>query len=148
MYRVCISLPTITEKTHSQNVVLFYLVPRKQDLLQDGKITVEEFKEAVQQCCVGRRYDDFPQAMKMFIDSNFKMVDLNDDGIIAADEYRFNCITKFAIDDVEVVDDAFNNLLSVSNQKCIFIFLFKRAIIRNTTRRVRGWSSKNTYRKP
>ena len=50
----------------------------------------------------------------MFIDSNFKMVDLNDDGVIGADEYRFNCVTKFAIDDIEVVDEAFNNLLSVS----------------------------------
>ncbi|KAI4456029.1 EF-hand domain pair [Popillia japonica] len=87
------------------------------DLLQDGKITNEEFKQAVQQCCVGRRYDDFPQAMKMFIDSNFKMVDLNDDGIIAADEYRFNCITKFAIEDIEVVDEAFNNLLNDDDRR-------------------------------
>jgi hypothetical protein len=84
-----------------------------QELLQDGKITTDEFKQAVQQCCMGRRYEDFPQAMKMFIDSNFKMVDLNDDGVIGADEYRFNCVTKFAIDDIEVVDEAFNNLLSV-----------------------------------
>lgn len=63
---------------------------------------------------MGRRYEDFPQAMKMFIDSNFKMMDVNDDGVIDADEYRFNCITKFAVDDVEVVDEAFNNLLNVS----------------------------------
>nr|CAH7754643.1 unnamed protein product [Callosobruchus chinensis] len=55
------------------------------ELLQDGKITVDEFKQAVQQCCLGKRYEDFPQAMKMFIDSNFKMVDLNDDGVIAAE---------------------------------------------------------------
>lgn len=41
------------------------------------------------------------------------MVDTNDDGVIDADEYRFSCITKFAIDDVEVVDEAFNNMLSV-----------------------------------
>lgn len=75
---------------------------------------MDEFRQAVQQCCVGRRYGDFPQAMKMFIDSNFKMVDLNDDGVISADEYRFSCVTKFAIDDVEVVDEAFNNLLNVS----------------------------------
>lgn len=86
-----------------------------QDLLQDGRITVDEFKQAVQQCCLGRRYEDFPQTMKMFIDSNFKMVDLNDDGIIDADEYRYNCITKFPIDDIEVVDEAFNNMLNVSN---------------------------------
>ncbi|KAF2896927.1 hypothetical protein ILUMI_09251 [Ignelater luminosus] len=87
------------------------------DLLQDGKITVEEFKQAVQQCCLGRRYEDFPQAMKMFIDSNFKMVDLNDDGIIAAEEYRYNCVTKYAIDDVEVIDEAFDNLLSDDDRR-------------------------------
>ncbi|XP_057669454.1 sarcoplasmic calcium-binding protein, alpha chain [Diorhabda carinulata] len=93
------------------------LADLNKDLLQDGKITVEEFKQAVQQCCLGRRYEDFPQAMKMFIDSNFKMVDLNDDGVIAADEYRFNCITKFPIDDVEIVDEAFNNLLNDDDRR-------------------------------
>lgn len=54
------------------------------------------------------------------------MVDLNDDGIIAADEYRFNCITKFAIEDIEVVDEAFNNLLNVSKMFelfCIHIYV-------------------------
>ncbi|CAH0563551.1 unnamed protein product [Brassicogethes aeneus] len=87
------------------------------DLLQDGKITVDEFKMAVQQCCFSRRYEDFPQAMKMFIDSNFKMLDLNDDGVVDADEYRFNCITKFAIDDVDIVDEAFNNLLNDDDRR-------------------------------
>nr|CAH7760627.1 unnamed protein product [Callosobruchus chinensis] len=87
------------------------------DFNKDGKITVDEFKQAVQQCCLGKRYEDFPQAMKMFIDSNFKMVDLNDDGVIAAEEYRFNCITKFPIDDVEIVDEAFNNLLNDDDRR-------------------------------
>lgn len=40
-------------------------------------MTIEEFKEAVQRSCVGKDYRDFPQAMKMFIDSHFKIVDLN-----------------------------------------------------------------------
>lgn len=52
--------------------------------------------------------------MKMFIDYNFKMVDLNDDGIIGADEFRFSCVTKFAIEDIDMVNDAFDNLLNVS----------------------------------
>lgn len=43
----------------------------------DGIVTIEEFKEAVQRSCVGRPYHDFPQAMKMFIDSHFKLIDLN-----------------------------------------------------------------------
>lgn len=51
---------------------------------------------------------------KPFLDSNFKMVDINDDGIIDADEYRFSCITKYPIDDVDVVDDAFKSLLNVN----------------------------------
>lgn len=46
-------------------------------LPQDGIVTVAEFKDAVQRSCVGREYRDFPQAMKMFIDSHFKIVDLN-----------------------------------------------------------------------
>jgi len=87
------------------------------DFLQDGKITNEEFKMAVQQCCVGRRYEDFPQAMRMFIDSNFKMMDINDDGLICAEEYRFSCVTKFPIDDIEVVDEAFNNLLNDDDRR-------------------------------
>ncbi|XP_019871708.1 sarcoplasmic calcium-binding protein 1 isoform X2 [Aethina tumida] len=87
------------------------------DFDKDGKITVDEFKIAVQQCCFGRRYEDFPQAMKMFIDSNFKMLDLNDDGVVDADEYRFNCITKFAIDDVDIVDEAFNNMLNDDDRR-------------------------------
>lgn len=44
---------------------------------KDGVVTVEEFKKAVQKSCVGRAYRDFPQAMKMFIDSHFKLVDIN-----------------------------------------------------------------------
>lgn len=40
-------------------------------------MTTEEFKKAVQMSCVGRSYREFPQSMKMFIDSHFKLVDLN-----------------------------------------------------------------------
>ncbi|KAL3273832.1 hypothetical protein HHI36_015259 [Cryptolaemus montrouzieri] len=87
------------------------------DLLQDGMITVDEFKQAVQQCCLGRRYEDFPQSMKMFIDTNFKMIDLNDDGIIEAHEFRYNCIMKFAIDDVDSVDEAFDTLLNDDDRR-------------------------------
>lgn len=46
-------------------------------LFQDGVVTIEEFKRAVQNSCVGRSYNDFPQAMKMFIDSHFKILDMN-----------------------------------------------------------------------
>jgi EF hand len=55
-----------------------------------------------------------PQAMKAFIEANYKMIDLNGDGVINAEEFRYNCITRIAVDDIKVVDDAYNTLLNVS----------------------------------
>lgn len=52
--------------------------------------------------------------MKAFIEANFKMVDLNGDGIISGEEFRYNCITRIAVDDIKVVDEAFNRLMNVS----------------------------------
>lgn len=53
------------------------------------------------------------QAMKAFIEANFKMLDIDGDGIVGAKEYRFNCITRIAVDNIDVVDQAFNKLLDV-----------------------------------
>lgn len=55
--------------------------------------------------------------MKAFIEANFKMVDLNGDGIISGEEFRYNCITRIAVDDIKVVDEAFNRLMNVSGQR-------------------------------
>lgn len=54
------------------------------------------------------------KAMKAFIEANFKMIDIDNDGIIGAKEYRYNCITRIAIEDIQVVDDAFDKLLDVN----------------------------------
>lgn len=87
------------------------------DFNKDGQISVEEFKDAVSKCCVGRKYNDFPQAMKMFIDSNFKLMDINDDGVIGIEEFRYNYIARFAVEDIKVVDDAFDQLLNDEDRK-------------------------------
>lgn len=52
--------------------------------------------------------------MKAFIESNFKILDINSDGIVGIEEYRYNCITRMAIDDVAPIDKAFESLLTVS----------------------------------
>jgi hypothetical protein len=54
------------------------------------------------------------QAMKAFIDSNFRLMDINTDGVIGIDEFRYNAIQRLATDNIKVVDDAFANLLNVS----------------------------------
>lgn len=52
--------------------------------------------------------------MKAFIEANFKMMDIDSDGIVGAKEYRYNCITRIAVENIQIVDDAFNKLLDVN----------------------------------
>lgn len=52
--------------------------------------------------------------MKAFIDSNFRLMDVNSDGIIGIEEFRYNAIQRLATDEIKIVDDAFNSLLNVS----------------------------------
>lgn len=59
--------------------------------------------------------------MKAFIEANFKMLDINGDGVVSAEEYRYNCITRIAVDDIQVVDEAFNKMLNVSIYNYIHI---------------------------
>jgi Ca2+-binding EF-hand superfamily protein len=106
----------VQEKEHIMKS-LWEEIAQIADFNKDGQISIEEFKEAVCKCCLGRKYDDFPQAMKMFIDSNFKMMDINDDGVIGVDEFRYNYITKFAVEDIKVVDNAFDKLLNDEDRK-------------------------------
>lgn len=120
-------------------IILFYLFFFVSNT-QDGRISNDEFKEAVQKTCVGKKYEEFPQvkyfsirirwkwktrkilmaklddfqAMKAFIEANFKMIDIDGDGIVGAKEFRYNCITRIAVENIQVVDDAFNKLLDVS----------------------------------
>lgn len=60
--------------------------------------------------------------MKAFIESNFKILDINSDGIVGIEEYRYNCITRMAIEDVAPIDKAFESLLNVSEigEKVLF----------------------------
>lgn len=87
------------------------------DFDRDGRITTEEFKDAVRKTCVGKKYGEFPQAMKAFIDSNFTLMDINSDGVIGIEEFRYNAIQRLATDNIKIVDDAFNNLLNDNDKK-------------------------------
>lgn len=64
------------------------------------------------------------QAMKAFIEANFKMIDIDSDGVIGAKEFRYNCITRIAIDNIQTVDDAFDKLLDVITILIFFLFPF------------------------
>ncbi|XP_053694010.1 sarcoplasmic calcium-binding protein 1 [Sabethes cyaneus] len=87
------------------------------DFDKDGKITTDEFKQAVRQTCVGKPYAEFPKAMKAFIDAHYKMMDINNDGLVSIEEYRYNSITRIAVDDIKVIDDSYNALVSDEDNK-------------------------------
>lgn len=52
--------------------------------------------------------------MKAFIDAHYQMMDINNDGLVSIEEYRYNCISRIAMDDIKKVDDSYNQLVSVS----------------------------------
>lgn len=51
--------------------------------------------------------------MKAFIESNFRMIDLNGDGVISADEFRYDCVLRIPVLEMDSIDEAYNNLLEV-----------------------------------
>ncbi|CAG4982278.1 unnamed protein product [Colias eurytheme] len=83
----------------------------------DGMITVDEFKQAVKNSCIGKKYEDFPQAMKAFIETNFRMLDINADGLLGIEEFRYDCVQRMVVDDIKVIDDSFNSLLNDDDRR-------------------------------
>ncbi|VVC88613.1 unnamed protein product, partial [Leptidea sinapis] len=83
------------------------------DFDKNGVVSVDEFKQAVKSSCVGKKYQDFPQALKAFIEANFRMIDINEDGVMGVEEFRYDCIQRMVVEDVKSIDDAYNTLLNV-----------------------------------
>lgn len=77
-------------------------------------ISVDEFKQAVQNSCVGKKYEEFPQAMKAFIEANFRQIDIDSDGMIGVNEYRYDVVQRMVVEDIKIIDDAYETLLNVS----------------------------------
>jgi len=82
------------------------------DFDKNGEVDVDEFKKAVQDHCLGKTYDSFPPMFKVFIENQFRSIDVNGDGLIGVDEYRMDVITRSAFCDCKEIDDAYNQLAS------------------------------------
>jgi len=80
------------------------------DFDKNGEVDTDEFKKAVTDNCVGKDYASFPPAFKVFIENQFKSVDVDGDGTVNVEEYRQDVITRAAFCDVAEIDDAFKAL--------------------------------------
>uniref|UniRef100_T1GMP9 EF-hand domain-containing protein n=1 Tax=Megaselia scalaris TaxID=36166 RepID=T1GMP9_MEGSC len=109
--------PDKLKKHRSQMETLWKEISALADFDNDGKISAEEFKDAVNRTCVGKKYDQFPEPFKAFVESSFNLLDINSDGIVGLEEYRYNCISRIAIDDVGPIDKAFESLLNDDDRK-------------------------------
>ncbi|XP_037082894.1 sarcoplasmic calcium-binding protein 1-like isoform X1 [Pollicipes pollicipes] len=87
------------------------------DFNKDGEVSVDEFKLAVKDACVGKPFDSFPGALKAFISSHFSTVDVNGDGLVGIEEYRVDCCSRQAYSEIQLLDDAYNKLCSAEDKK-------------------------------
>lgn len=64
-------------------------------IFQDGQVTVEEFKQAIQKHCVGKNWAELPGAFKTFISSTFKTIDVNGRSFVVhhCSNHQFSSIT-------------------------------------------------------
>lgn len=61
--------------------------------------------------------------MTAFIEANFRMMDGDGDDLVSKNEFRYNCISRVAVDDVKVIDEAFEKLLNVRKFKQIRLII-------------------------
>merc|ERR1711884_975036 len=87
------------------------------DFNKDGEVTVEEFKKAIQNNCTGKAYADFPKAFKAFIEGMFKTVDIDGDGAVGLEEFRFDCVNRNAYRTVDELNQAYEKLLTEDDKK-------------------------------
>jgi len=80
------------------------------DFDKNGEVDSDEFKKAVADNCVGKDYASFPPAFKVFIENQFKAIDVDGDGTVNIEEYRQDVITRSAFADVAEIDEAFKAL--------------------------------------
>ena len=102
------------------------------DFDKNGEVDTEEFMGGVETACKGKAYDDLPEAFKFFIEAQFRTIDVDGntflkkwcfqikwfeigDGSIGLEEFRYDCVSRMAYSNVEVLDEAFKKVAESDN---------------------------------
>merc|ERR1712110_1169671 len=82
---------------------------------KNKKVDTEEFMHGVETACKGKAYDQLPEAFKFFIEAQFRTIDVDGDGSIGIEEFRYDCVTRMAYPDIKGLDEAFNKIAESEN---------------------------------
>jgi len=87
------------------------------DFNKDGEVSTDEFMKAIQTNCVGKSFNDFPNAFKIFISGAFQAIDVDGDGAVGLTEFRVDCVNRMAYKNIADLDAAYNKLLNDEDKK-------------------------------
>merc|ERR1711922_49135 len=87
------------------------------DFNKDGEVSTDEFMKAIQTNCVGKSFNDFPNAFKIFISGAFQAIDVDGDGSVGLTEFRVDCVNRMAYKNIADLDAAYNKLLNDEDKK-------------------------------
>jgi len=80
------------------------------DFDKNGEVDSDEFMKGVESACKGKKYADLPEAFKFFIEAQFRTIDVDGDGSIGLEEYRYDCVNRMPVKSCEVLDEAFSKI--------------------------------------
>merc|ERR1712241_650049 len=80
------------------------------DFDKNGEVDTEEFMGGVETACKGKKYAGLPEAFKFFIEAQFRTIDVDGDGSIGLEEFRYDCVSRMAYATVDVLAEAFKKV--------------------------------------